>query len=187
MAIEIREKDRLFVAVLAPVLAVCAYWWGWRADASRRIAALEEERARLVTAEEFPMRIAAAERDLESAKAELAAERARPRPEERVKSLDGVSFADRESDVLNVFREAGLDVLRSETPAARPGAANAKDALQAASHGDPKLRRYVVEGAYPAVKRALDAFSARRMPVVPERVEMAPAGDRVRWTMEVWL
>ena len=187
MAIEIGPRDAFFAAVLLPALAVAAYWWGWRDGATRRIAALEEECERLVTAEEFPLRMSAAERELSAAKADLEAERARPLPAERVKGVAGVSFADRESDVLNVFRDFGLDVIRSEVLDAPADGIGARAALAAAAKGEVQARRYTLEGAYPAVKRVLDAFSTAHMPVVPSRVEMSLAGDRVRWTMEIWL
>lgn len=187
MAIEVGPRDALFAAVVIPALAIAAYWWGWRDGASRRIAALEAECGRLVAAEEYPSRMASAERGLAAAKGELEAEMARPQPAELVKGVGGVTFADRESAVLNVFRDFGLEVIRSEMLDAPADALGARDALASAAKGEVQARRYTVEGAYPAVKRVLDAFSAGRMPVVPSRVEMVRAGDRVCWTMEVWL
>ena len=189
MGIEVRAKDRLFVAAQLPVAIVAAYWYGWRSGASVRLAALEGRRDALVSAEDFDMEKARASRMLSASLAELKAEREAPEPEPKVVASPDMTLAEREEAVLGVFREAGLEVKSGETPEAR-GASAAGDALVAAAGwrrgGPAAFRRYSLDGAYPCVKKALDAFAARRMGVVVEKVEMRDGG-RGRWTLEVWL
>ena len=179
---EIRDKDRLFLAVVVPALAIAAYIWLWRADAARKVAELEIRSASLVTNEDFAGAKALADRALKAAEEELASEKSAPPPATTVKGDPDATAAERESAVLSVFREAGLWVVRSEDV----GGGAAGDKLRATGTcREPRCRRYVLDGSYPAVRRALDAFVVREMAVVPERLEMREAGV-ARWTMEVW-
>jgi len=179
---EIRPKDRLFLALAIPLAAAALYWYAWRADAGRRLEATERQRASLVAEEDFEGEFAMARRERESAEAELESERKVPPPAAKVKANPEDSEADREVAALKVFRDAGLRVVASEQ---LEGTGPAADLLQASGFRPrPMSRRYVLEGSYSQVVKALSAFAEGEMAVAPERVGMSEAGH---WTMEVAL
>ena len=190
MGVEVRTKDKLFVAVAAPLAAAAAYFFLWRVDAAKDLAELERRNDALVAEEDFPVAMRRAERQLADSAADLAAERAAPAPDAKMKADGGATSAERESAVLDVFRESGLVVVRGEardgtTADGGPGAVIG-EAAGIDGGWRAVCRRYTLDGTYPAVKRALDAFAARRMAVVAEKAEMRESG-RGRWTLEVWL
>lgn len=182
----IRDQDRLFLRLAVPLALVAAYAYCWRIDAAKRLDALRGESAALVAAADFDFEMQKARRLLADAQAELERERAVPPPAAKVKGDANATVAGRESEVLRVLREAGLGIVRSEVV---DGDARSEFGGKLAATGvrpDPVCRRYTLDGAYPAVRRALDAFAAGEMAVVPERVEMRAAGIG-RWTVTLWL
>ena len=185
----IRTKDKLFLAVAVPLAAVAAYVYFWRIDAEKRAGELEAEHAALVEVDDYPMEKLRAENRLAQAQIELEQEKAAPRPVSKMHAEQDATLADRQSAVLDIFREHGLVVLRAEILEADK-AGMCPDAIWRAScwrRGcTARLHRYTLDGAYPAVKRALDAFASGQMAVIVERVGMKP-GASGRWTLEVWL
>ena len=192
----IRAKDKLFLAVAVPVAIVAAYVWLYRADASKRLDALRGETAALVEPAMFEMEMRAARAMLADAEREFEAEMKRPPELSRVKGGPGDSQAMRERAVLEIFRDCGIGVMRSDDAPRGTFAADAHEAEPLADAGkalsgcgarpSPVRRRYVLDGAYPAVRNALGAFAAREMAVVPCSVEMRENG-RGRWTLLLWL
>lgn len=180
----IRTQDRLFVFLAVPLALVAAYVWFWRIDTARQIRAARGESAALVTADDFPFEMKKAERRLADARAELAAEQALPPPVLKVKGNAAATAAERESEVLRILRAAGLGILRSDV-VTDAGALAEKLAATGVCPA-PIGRRYTLDGAYPAVRRALDAFAAEERAVLVERVEMRAAGAG-RWTITLWL
>ena len=183
---EIRTQDKLFVFLAVPLALVAAYVWFWRIDAARQVRAARGESAALVTAADFPFEMQKAERRLADARAALAAEQAVPPPALKVKGDAAATAARRESDVLRILRAAGLGILRSEVVTDDAGAALAGKLAATGVCPAPIGRRYTLDGAYPAVRRALDAFAAEERAVLTERVEMRAAGAG-RWTITLWL
>ena len=190
---EIRVKDKLFLAAVVPAALLGLYWWGWRAPAAARAAAAERRLSALVAEEDFEAEKARAGRELAAARAELAAERAVPAPQSRVKGDPAESLAARERAVLGVFRECGLVAFSGAAAdvrgdgAAQPARSGGGEALSASGvRPDPVRRVYVLDGAYPDMVKALEAFAGREMAVVPEGVSMGASG-RGRWRLEVWL
>ena len=187
---EVRAKDKVFLAVALPLAAVAAYVWMWRIDAAKTIASLERLHGTLVAVEDFPAELARAQSQLDASAAELEAARNAAWPQKKIVYDCDASFACRESDVIGVFREAGLVVMRSEALSApsageETGGKAIMDARGRQRGWGAELRRYTLDGTYPSVKRALDAFAARQMAVVPEAVSMR--GGVTRWTIELWL
>lgn len=188
MGLVVRDRDRAFLAVAVPVALAALYVVLWRNGASRRLDALSERHVSLVAVEDFESEMARAGRLLKDSEAELAAELAVPESPAKAVAPEGSSLAERERAVIGVFAAAGLAVLRCEI--ADEGSPAAGDALSAAvgrgTAWRAVRRRYVLDGTYPAVKKALDVFAARKMAVVPDGVSMRGAG-RGRWTVEIWL
>ena len=190
----LRTQDKIVLCLLVPALVIAAYVWLWRMDAAEELAALEAREASLVTVEEHPAEKAAAERRLEEAKAALAAEKAKPQPERRLKASAAETVSERERKVLGIFRDAGLGVLRSEIDAkdvqdkARGRFAAAEATLKATGlRPEPVRRVYTLDGGYPAVKRALDELVKAEAAVVPVLVEMKPGEGSGRWRVALWL
>ena len=189
---EIRAKDKLFLLTIVPLAAVAAYFWLWRFDTARRISSLEQRRGQLVEKADYPVEKKRAERALAQAQAELERERAAEPPRLKVKGERGESAAERERAVLEVFREAGLTMRRSAAPDASAGgdAASAGVAVNALRRSGlrpaPMTRRYVLDGRYPQLVKALAIFAEREMAVVVTTMEMS-GGDVPRWTLELTL
>lgn len=190
---EITTKDKLFLAFALPAALAAGYWHFWRVDAAKNLASLESTHATLVQVEDYPMEKRRAETALADAQAALEAEKRLPRPESKVEASKEAGFAERERAVLDVFTASGLVVMRSEKvdPATEAdGVAQMADAIADATAWQggwrAECRKYILDGTYPAVKRALDAFAARKMAVIPSRAEMRENGN-ARWTLEVWL
>ena len=189
---EIRTKDKLFLAVVVPVAVIAAYWYGWRASASRRLAELETSHAQLVAVEDFPMEKRRAERELAEANAELEAEKKISPPQTKVSADAQASAAERERQVLQLLREAGLTVVGSTeskdgASSSGPRTARGGELLKATGlRNVPVHRAYTVDGRYPDVVKALKAIDDRKMAAIPDRVLMRASG-RNRWTLEIWL
>lgn len=181
--IEVRTKDRLFLAIALPAAIVGAYLYFWRADAVKRIESAEKTSSAMISAEDYDFEKAKALKSLASAKEELEAEKTAPRPESRVKGEKDAPPAKRESAVLGMFAKEGLGVLRSEEVSRE--ANFRREALKAAGV-EAVLRRFTLDGSYPAVRRALDAIASEELAAIPEAVEMRESG-RARWTISIWL
>ena len=187
---EIRAKDKLFLAVAVPLALLAAYWHWWRVAAAKEVDDLARRHATLVAEDDFQDEKRRADKALAEAKAALEAERSTPMPKTKVKANANERAAERERAVLEVFREAGLTVVdsadsgktRSGASATAPGGGLLK---ATGTRPEPVRRSYVLDGGYPGVVKALEAFSMKEMAVVPDGIAMR-AEERNRWTMEVW-
>ncbi len=178
----LRAKDLAFLGAFIPAALAAAYIYLWRGDASRDAARLQATAASLVSQEDFAFEQARAARAAEAAAKELADEKAAPEPETLVECRADATAASRELAVLDVLRSSGLVAIRSESPQ-NDTAANAAEALVASGAlRTCALRRWTLDGSYPAVKKALAEFAARRMPAIPVRLERGAAN---RWTLEL--
>lgn len=185
---EIRAKDKIFLALFIPAALVSAYLFFWRIDASNELERLERRCAALVATEDFPLAEKRLELRVKEAEERLDSLRNEPVPEPLVLANPAESAAGREIAVMRVFRESGLVVTRSEA-VDLPGASRsrAKEALEASGAlASPVRRRYGLDGSYPSVKRALDAFCRERLAVVPDGIQMRSA-QAGRWTLDLWL
>lgn len=180
---EIRTKDKIFLAVVMPVAIVAAYFYFWRNDAARRVDELSRERDSLVAVEDFSFEKQQVERQLASAKEELAAEEKIPMPAAKVKADAADSVAARELAVLEVFRGAGLSVTSSVAAEAKESRTG--NVLKATgTRPAPVCRTYQIGGRYPDLLTALRTVASREMAVIPECVGMSKPGH---WTLTLWL
>lgn len=185
---EVRAKDKIFLAAFIPAAVIGAYFYLWRMDASKDVAALEVKHASLVAADDFPLERRIREARLEDAKKALETAKSAPRAEPLAVADAAAAFALRERRAMRIFRDSGLVVVRSDAIAQEGGEeAAAASALKATGVcPNPSRRRYTLDGSYPAVKKALDAFCAERLAAIAERISMNPTGY-ARWTIDVWL
>lgn len=183
---EIRTKDKIFLAVFLPVAIIGAYAYLWRMDAAKSIASLADSHANLVAVEDFPMEERIRKARLSEAEQELELERALPLAEQKVVADAAASVAMREREVMKVFADAGLAVMRCDATSENHADASAAALSATGLCPAPVRRRYTLDGTYPAVKRALDAFCRARMAVIPESLVMRPSGF-ARWALEISL
>ena len=186
---EIRTKDKLFLLVAIPLAAAALYVCRYRTDAVKRIDDCGRRLAALVEPEDFPFEKKRAQSALAEAEAALGRERAVPVPAARVKGTADETAAARELAVITVFREAGLAVRRSEIDAGRSSDVSATGAAVLKATGvrpTPVARRYLLEGPYPALQKALKIFADREMAVVVTAIGMREGGAG-RWTLEAVL
>ena len=191
----LREKDRLFLVVAVPIAVLAAYVVLWRVPHAKKVESYRQRCAALVDPEDFQTEKARLQKRVEESAAELEEERKSPPPESTMKGSSSDTVAVRERAVLEVFREAGLRVVSSEAGRAGPPDGGGSPASSAPSRGEsvlkatalrpePRSRRYVLDGGYAAVMRALAMLADRKCAVIPERLAM---GDGERWTLFVWL
>ncbi|MCR5415049.1 MAG: hypothetical protein K6F50_10040 [Kiritimatiellae bacterium] len=188
---ELRAKDKLFLAFLLPAAAVAAYVWFWRIDEAKKIKNLEATCSSLIGAEDRDMEKSSALADLADAKRRLEAEKAIPPAKVSVDANPSSSEADREGDVLRIFVKSGLSVLRAEPVDPGPNGERfglpGRDALISTGfRPSPALRRYTLDGPYPAMRNALDSLADGLLAVVPAALEMSEAGHG-RWVLTLWL
>ena len=169
---EIRTKDKIFLAIVVPAAVAALYWFGWREGEWRKIDALRQRQSALVSQEDFDDEMARANRQVRAAREELAAERNVAAPASKVKGNAGESEAERGRAVVETLRAAGLKIVRSEVS---DGAQSVLDALKrTAVRPNPTVRRWTVDGAYPALMSALDGFVSGELALVPVSVSIKP-------------
>lgn len=211
MGLKIRSKDKVFVALVLPATAFWAYWHFYRGPAEARLSELDKMNAALFDDERFSAEMDKAVKDraaareargkadaekarvdaekvkadaeLVAANAQVADEKAVALPPPKVVADPAVTAAQRENQVMTVFREAGLFVAKVE---AVPAILTAAALSATGSCPAPISRRYVLEGKYSQVKSALVAFAARKMAVIVGKVAMNESGAG-RWMVEVAL
>lgn len=184
---KMRTRDKVFLAVVAPLAALAAYFVLWRQPLAKKVAELAEEERRLPDVEAFPAERRALERRLADAEGELAAARAEKRPDSATRGDPAAAAATRQEAAIAVLASHGARVVRVEPHAAaedsRGGAAlRAAGALQ-----EPVARAFALEAGYGQLGQALEEFSRGRAPVVPEAVTMGGDGRLCRWEVVLWL
>lgn len=184
--IEVRTKDKIFLAVLVPLALVACHFHFLRAPEARRLAVLRTEQARLPDIEQFPAERRRLEKRLLDARAALDAARAEKPPEAAVRGSAEETVAARHGAAVRTFAEAGLRVVRVETVSG--GASRGDAVLQGTGvRPAPAARRFVLEGDYGAFLAALGAWMEAKAAVVPESVSMEGGAQTCRWEVTLWL
>lgn len=167
--IEVRLKDRIFLALAVPAAVAGLYLWQWRPEAAAKLETLRSRSRATVAEAEFPGEKARRRARLAAAEAELKREEAAPAPVREVAGLAADTPAMRTRTVVETFRAAGMRIVKSEMAAAgasRP-AGNPADVLRATGvRPEPVRRIYRLEGGYAGLRRALAAFSENKTAVI---------------------
>ncbi|MBP5510266.1 MAG: hypothetical protein J6Z49_05060 [Kiritimatiellae bacterium] len=182
---EIRTKDKLFLAVVLPAALVALYVWGWRTAAVKRLRTLEAQDLALVAQDAFPQEKRTLELNAAAARKEREEALSAPMPAVRVKGEAGASPAERERTVVGVFRTAGLRVTKIESGRSSDKVSGeAGEALKATGVCPEPVRRvYRLDGGYPSVRQALDAFAGNEMAVAVEQLSMEGNGN---WSVSIY-
>jgi hypothetical protein len=184
--IEVRAKDRIFVAVALPLAVAFMYLWQWRPQCERELADLRARDRATVTEVGHPSEKRIRLQRLKEAEAALAKLEALPPPAVEVSSPAGGASAERMRASVGVFREHSLRVLSIEGEAASHGAGASPAAGVLKATGAcpaPERRVYRLEGAFPNLRMALRTIVSRKMAVVVESV--ASEGEN-RWRLAVY-
>lgn len=188
--IQVRTKDKIFLAVALPLALLAAYVWLVRQPLATRTAALAAEQRNLPDEDSFPAEKRRLQRRLADAEAELAAEKAEKSPEVAVKGDPESTAAARQDAVLAVFTSAGAKVLHVQPPQAEtpPEDVRGDAVLRATGRCPaPEMRQFMLEADYAVVTSVLKTFADRQTPVVPESVSLNVDGRTCRWEMTLWL
>lgn len=183
--IQVGPRDRIFVAVVAPLALLTGYVYFVRQPLDRERRALAAEQARLPDPDMFPSerrplrdRVTAAEKALADVRAEKV-------PEAEVRGRVADSEAARQQAVFDVFHAHGVRVAKAEPVEATGVCA---DTLRATGvRPAPVARRFALEASYPALVAALKALETARLAVIPGRWMMTPAETACRWEVTLWL
>ena len=182
--IEVRTKDRIFVAVALPLALLGCYLHFVRGPLATSRTALAAERARLPDPDMFPQERRALSARVDAAARELAAARAEPPPELTVRGRPADSEGVRLQAVFDALQRGGVRVVRAEPVEA---AGRAADVLRATGvRPEPAARRVVLEADYPALVGALLACEAGRLAVVAGALSLASGETTCRWEVTLW-
>lgn len=182
--IEIRKRDRIFVAVVLPLALLGGYLHFVRQPLAKARESLAAERARLPDPDMFPTerraladRVAAAERRVE-------AERKTTPPEPAVFGTAGESEAVRQQAVFDALHAKGVRIVSSEAAEAEGVCA---DVLRATGiRPTPVARRLRLEAGYAEMLAALEEIGSRRLAAIPAKWSMTPSGATCRWELTLW-
>lgn len=182
--IEIRAKDRIFVALVLPLALLGCHWFLVRQPLVKERAALLSTRAGLPDPDMFPSERRLLQGRLAEAEKDLAAARAEKPPEVQVRGTKDDSEILRLQAVVDVFRTAGARLVKSEPV---DPAGTCADVLRATGvRPEPAARRLLLDAAYPAFVEALGRFEKERLAVVPAAWSMVPGETLCRWEVTLW-
>ncbi len=181
--IEVRTKDKVFIAAVLPLVIAGLYLHAWRPAAVKKLNVLETRDHATVTEAAFPGEKLARQRMLSAAEAAVRAESAIPAPLPAVTGNAEDPPALRTENVLGVLRSSELRVVSSEVVKSA-GGSRAAEALRATGiRPSPVCRAYRLKGAFTGVRAALEKFVDGKSPVV---VSGAATGDGAEWRLEIY-
>jgi hypothetical protein len=181
--IEIGLRDKIFVAVVLPLALAALYSQMWRPETVSRLQALESRDRSTVSEVLFPGEKRSLVQAAEAAERELKAEEAKELPVSKFTGSPNDSRAARTQMVVEVFRAAALRVVSSEVAEARGDSRETALLCATGTRTDAVKRKYVLKGAFSAVRAALEGFVERKMPVIVSSVDSVGGLD---WRLEVY-
>ena len=188
---EVRTKDQIFVIIVGALALAAAYVYFYRLNTGKMLERMERREAAIVTVEDFPDEKQRAERERRQAAEALETERAIPAPAAKVMGSGG-AVAEREREVIAIFRAAGLRIIKSELARGEGGSVSvqsqggaAVSALKATGAVvSPEKRLYELSGAYPQILVALQQFCDELRPVIVESASLENATKNI-WKLTV--
>lgn len=187
---QVRKKDKIFLAVILPLVLLWGYFDFVRKPLVRRFEALKTEQRQLPDEAMFPTEKRQLQKRLAEAEAALAQEKAEKPPALKVTGEPTALAATRQDAVLAALTKAGAKIVRVEPVAGEKTSEDRRgDAVLRATErcAAPEARRFVVEADYATFVSALGAFTAARMAVIPESISLRAGSRTCRWEMVLWL
>ncbi len=183
--VQVRTKDKVFVAVLLPLVLAGCFFYFLRQPAVRERNALDAECQSLPDPEMFPLERRRLETRVQEERQALEAVKAEPRPETAVTGNPDETEAARHDKVLELLRAKDVRVVKSElvNKGGRGG-----DVLHATGlRPNPVARRLSLESPYAVMVDVLSEFEKRKMAVVPEACSLEAGEGLCKWEVTLWL
>ena len=187
---QVRKKDKIFLAIVLPLVLLWGYSDFVRKPLVRRFAALQTEQRQLPDEAMFPTEKRQLQTRIAEAEAALAQEKAEKPPEMKVAGEPTALAAARQDAVLAALAKAGAKIVRVQPMAGEKTLEDRRgDAVLRATEccAQPEARCFTVEADYATFLSALGAFSSARMAVIPESVSLRVGSRTCRWEMVLWL
>lgn len=187
---QVRKKDKIFLAVVLPLVLLWGYFDFVRKPLVRRFAALQTEQRQLPDEAMFPTEKRQLQKRIADAEAALAQEKAEKPPEMKVAGEPTALAAARQDAVLAALAKAGAKIVRVQPMAGEKTSEDRRgDAVLRSTErcAEPEVRCFTVEADYATFLSALGAFSSARMAVIPESVSLRVGSRTCRWEMVLWL
>jgi hypothetical protein len=179
--IRIGKKDRIFVAVLLPVLAMAGFVHCVRRPAMEKSREMKERLFALPEPSAFPLAERRLKEKTEIAKAELEKTKAEKPLAPEVLAWENPSVASRRESVLNVLRAKGANV-KSVKPVDGTGI-SAMALKDTGCNLSPCAVRVLLEAGYPSIVESLKEIEEKKMAAIAESAEMPAAG---KWEILLW-
>ena len=181
--IEVGTKDKIFAAVILPLLAIGCFIYFVRSsevkkrdEMRRRLVALPEQTGFAITERRLKEEIDIAETELKKVKSQKPLE-------VKVIADKNESIALRREAVLKIFRANGANVT-AILPLEETGEAAA--ALKKTGfRTSPEAVKISFEADYPSVTASLKEIEEKKMAVITDTVEMS-SRDKCRWELVLW-
>ena len=187
---QVRKKDKIFLAIVLPLVLLWGYFDFVRKPLVRRFAALQIEPRQLPDEAVFPTEKRQLQKRIADAEAALAQEKAEKPPEMKVTGEPTALAAARQDAVLAALAKAGAKIVRVQPMAGEKTSEDRRgDAVLRSTErcAEPEARCFTVEADYATFLSALGAFSSARMAVIPESVSLRVGSRTCRWVMVLWL
>lgn len=188
--IEVRTKDRIFIALVLPAALFWAHFHYVRTPAAKTRDALSAEYARLPDPMVFPIERRNLAARVAETEAALAAERARRPVESAVRGDPRTALAQRQDAVFSAFSGNGVRIVSADAEESEADAALSTAGTLLRDTGtrpNPAVRRFSATAGYSAFAAALGALCVDKAPVVPMGVTMTVDGRICRWEFSLWL
>lgn len=181
--IQVGKKDKIFVAVLIPVLVFVAFLYYVREPAVKQRAEMKARIAQLPEPSMFPMLERRLKEKVAEAEVELKKTKDEKPPAPKVVANKDDSIAARRETLFDTFRKKGAEIKSVEPIEA---ASISGDALKATGcRPAPAIVRVSLEAEYPAITGCLKEIEEKKMAVIVEAVEMS-VNDKCRWEILLW-
>lgn len=182
MNLKITPRDRLFAAILIPLLLLAAYLFLVRAPLARsveragtRLAALGDADTLRATRVTFDRRLAETRAALQAAEA----------PDSDAPSTPAPTPSDRLRHTIALLSSPNLHLQATDLLATGPDASPSAPLVQEALFGAPStLWRFTIQADYPTLLSALRALAADPAPALVERATLAAPRT---WTLDITL
>jgi hypothetical protein len=181
--IQVRTKDKIFVSVLLPILAICGFLYAVRSPAVKECNQMKARISQLPEPEMFPMMERRLKEKVESAKLELEKVKAEKMPDAKVVADKTASIASRREEVLRLIKMNGASVITIE-PVESKGFVH--DVLRKTGVcSSPGKVKILLEGEYKSITGSLKEIEEKKMALVVESIELR-AGDKCKWEILLW-
>jgi hypothetical protein len=177
--IEVRSKDKVFLAIALPMVVAGLYFWWVRPAEIKKLDVLKAQDRVTVTEAEYPSAKRIAEKAEKEALAKLESERAIPLPAPKVVGKESDAPAVRTRAVVENFRKSGVRVVSSAVVEENNVSRSASVLKVTGIRHLPLVRAYAIEGDFRSLCAALHGFEKAKMPVIVDSVA-SEGGNRWR-------